>query len=67
MFWVKESTELDRLEIAEIERLKWLESERRGHDIGQYYAEWLWLTRHRAGWLASVTGQAHQHSGTHVQ
>lgn len=67
MFWTYGSDELGRAEEAEIARLKWLESEKRGHDIGIYYAEWLWLTRHRAAWLAAIraTGvSGHQVSGS---
>ncbi len=63
MFWQREDTPLDRAEAEQVAQLKWLESEKRGHDIGDYYAHWIWLTRHRKNWLASATGAAYQSSG----
>ncbi len=48
-------------ERAEVDRIKWLESERRGHDIGLYYAHWIWLTTERKRWLAQRV--AYQSSG----
>ncbi len=53
------------LEQQEIERLKWLESEKAGHDIGHYRAHWLWLTRHRAAWVSGV--RQSQNAETHSQ
>ena len=47
-------------EEQELAKLKWIESEKAGYDIGIYRARWLWLTRHRAAW---VSGQRHQNRG----
>ncbi len=41
-------------ERAEIMRLKWLESERLGHDCGLDYATWQWCFRHRATWIEGL-------------
>ncbi len=43
-----------QLEKAEIMRLKWIESEKAGYDIGWERAYWIWLTRHRAKWRAAI-------------
>ena len=45
------------LERDQILRLKWLESENVGHDIGLSHAIQIWLQRHRALWIAGQ--QAH--------
>ncbi len=42
------------LEREEIERLKWIESEKAGHDIGYDRAHFLWMFRHRHLWMESV-------------
>lgn len=42
------------MEEAEILRLKWLESEARGLDIGRYHAEWLWYTTERSKWIRGL-------------
>ena len=34
----------------EIERHKWIESEKAGHDIGLELARLDWILKHRAGW-----------------
>lgn len=39
------------LEKVEIDRIKWLESERLGFDCGIDRAVWVWETRERAIWL----------------
>lgn len=41
-------------ELQEIDRLKWLESEKRGYDIGIHYARWLWITAYRKAWWDSL-------------
>ncbi len=47
-FWVMERVEIDRL--------KWLESERAGFDVGVERAHWMWLMHgHRAKWLAEMS------------
>ena len=38
-------------EKQEIERLKWLESERAGKDIGYDHAFWIWNMTHRRIWV----------------
>ena len=38
-------------EHEEIEKLKWLESEKVHHDIGQRYAILLWIRYHRQKWI----------------
>lgn len=38
-------------EKEEIKRLKWIESEKAGHDIGDDRAFWIWNTCHRNKWL----------------
>jgi hypothetical protein len=40
-------------ETAEVNRLKWIESEKAGRDIGWARAVWLWTTTHRQAWLAA--------------
>ena len=43
------------MERAEIDRLKWLESEREGRDIGIDRARWIWsMHGHRAKWLSEM-------------
>ena len=37
--------------IAEINRYKWIESEKLGHDIGMERALREWMSKHYAGWL----------------
>ena len=52
------------MERAEIDKLKWLESERAGADIGLDRARWIWAMHgHRAKWLGemrSATGLSPQ-------
>ena len=38
-------------EIQEIDKLKWIESEKEGRDIGKSRAVFLWVKNHRAQWL----------------
>lgn len=66
MFPIEQSSMLKThlLECEQIDKLKWLESEKAGYDVGIYRARWLWLTRHRAAW---VSGLAHQSTETHSQ
>lgn len=35
----------------EIERLKWIESEKVGYDIGLDRARWIWVTSYRDKWI----------------
>ena len=50
-----------QLEKKEIERLRWIESEKEGRDIGQERAEWLWMTRYRYQWKAAlISGRGSQ-------
>lgn len=39
------------LEREEIARLKWIESEKAGRDIGDAHAFWIWNLGHRKAWL----------------
>lgn len=45
---------LHRLEQQEIEKLKWIESEKAGKDIGKFRAEWLWYSNHRENWKKAL-------------
>lgn len=38
-------------EREEIQKLKWLESEKRGYDIGIYKAIHLWVIFHKNAWM----------------
>ncbi|MCB1126408.1 MAG: hypothetical protein KDM81_07930 [Verrucomicrobiae bacterium] len=40
-----------QVELEEINRHKWIESEKAGHDIGFERALMDWVMHHRAGWL----------------
>lgn len=44
-----------------LSRLKWLESERLGHDIGRDRAEWMWYTTERTKWLKSLKSNQSPH------
>lgn len=44
------------LEREEIQRLKWLESEKAGRDIGIDHAFFIWNTKHKALWWNYITG-----------
>ncbi len=39
------------LEQQEIDKLKWIESEKLGRDIGRHKAVFLWVTKYRSGWV----------------
>lgn len=45
---------LREIEIVEINRMKWLESEKVGYDIGWDRAQFIWLMNHRHKWLISI-------------
>ena len=38
-------------EKQEIDRLKWIESEKQNRDIGYYRAVFLWNEKHRTSWI----------------
>ena len=40
-----------KLENQEIDKLKWIESEKLGRDIGRHKAVFLWVTKYRSGWV----------------
>lgn len=40
-----------KLEREEVEKLKWIESEKAGYDIGYYRAWWLWNMLYRSNWI----------------
>lgn len=47
--------QLLRLEKEEIDKLKWLESERLGVDCGRDYADFIWVMRgHRQRWVSGM-------------
>ena len=45
---------LCELEQVELDKVKWLESERLSFDCGYERAEWIWITRHRDKWIAAL-------------
>lgn len=45
-FWLKEK--------SEIEKNKWILSERAGQDVGWDFAAWNWNMRHRTKWIQSL-------------
>jgi len=45
-----------RAEQEEINRLKWIESEKAGHDIGIDHAMFLWWSKYQWGWYKSIMG-----------
>ncbi len=45
---------LHELELAEIAKVKWIESEKTGSDIGIYRAEWIWWAYYRDKWRAGL-------------
>lgn len=45
-----------RLEREAVAHLRWFESQRVGHDIGEDRAQWLWVTTERSKWLWSLKG-----------
>ncbi len=49
-----------QLEKEEINKLKWIESEKAGYDIGWDRAYWVWIMRYRNSWRAYIrsTGQS---------
>jgi hypothetical protein len=55
-----ESSELYQFrqaERAEIERNKWLLSEKAGCDVGWDYAQWNWIWCHRQKWLDGLKAE----------
>ncbi len=42
-----------------IEKVKWLESERAGRDVGWDYAVWVWETTERTKWLKRTRESNH--------
>ena len=43
-----------RQEQVEIDKLKWIESEKAGRDIGKHKAVFLWVKYHRDDWKKSL-------------
>lgn len=64
-FPIEESNlfKLSQLEKEEVDRLKWIESEKAGYDIGIHRARWIWYTKHRSHWVHHVI----QNGGTKDQ
>lgn len=58
MFPIASSTYYQRWcrEQDEIAQLKWIESEKAGHDIGYHRAYWMWATTHRHAWINAMRG-----------
>jgi len=42
-----------KLEMQEINKLKWIESEKAGRDIGIYKAVFLWKRYYRSDWVTT--------------
>lgn len=42
---------LNQKAVEEINRYKWIESEKKGHDIGDYTAAKEWIVNYYARWL----------------
>jgi hypothetical protein len=45
-----------KAENDEIDRIKWLESEKSGHDIGILKARWLWVSKYKSLWYRKTWG-----------
>lgn len=43
-----------KLEQDEVEKLKWIESEKAGYDIGKYRAWFLWNMIYRSNWVREM-------------
>ena len=43
-----------KAEHEEIDRLKWLESQKVGFDIGIDHARWLWMIHHQDKWMKAI-------------
>jgi hypothetical protein len=43
-----------KMEHEEIERLKWIESEKAGHDIGWNHAWFIWTRKHKSLWMRRI-------------
>ena len=43
-----------KAEQDEINRLKWIESEKAGRDIGWHHAWFLWTTKHKSTWFSEI-------------
>ena len=39
-----------RAEQIEIQRLKWILSERAGYDVGDFHTQWVWWTAYSRSW-----------------
>ncbi|MDD2717449.1 MAG: hypothetical protein PHW04_16280 [Candidatus Wallbacteria bacterium] len=46
-------SDLNRKAVEEINRYKWIESEKCGHDIGEYQAAKEWILKYYSEWLVS--------------
>lgn len=46
--------QLIRMEKQEIDKLKWIESEKAGHDIGFHKALIIWTVNHKSIWLKEM-------------
>jgi len=42
------------LENKEIQKIKWLESEKEGKDIGEFRANWIWWAYYRNNWRSGM-------------
>ncbi len=56
MFPIEKSSlmHLWELEKVEIDKVKWIESEKIGKDCGLQYAEWQWVMRFRQNWISGM-------------
>ena len=42
------------LEKKEIEKIRWLESEKEGSDIGEFRTNWVWWAYYRNSWVKGL-------------
>ena len=47
--------QLLKQERQEIDKLKWIESEKRGYDIGKEKAVLIWVKNYRCKWICSMS------------
>jgi hypothetical protein len=47
---------------AEVDRHKWIESEKVGHDVGSEFAMIDWMLKHRSGWKNHYMATQHSTS-----
>jgi len=53
----------DELALSEIRKHKWIESEKKGHEIGFATAALDWIKQHGSAWLRYHRAVSSEHSG----